>query len=154
MRNRAKCKLCKIVIESFFDNDHVTCKCGEISVYGGTSNYYVSAVRDLSNILRVDDNDNVIIPKIITQNENTENNNEKIENQTSGPIIDNVNDMSNQISENENSSTQKSRARKNTAISEIDHILETIDRMPSHAMSNAITHYDYMTILILMKSLL
>ena len=149
MRNRAKCKLCKIVIESFFDNDHVTCKCGEISVYGGTSNYYVSAVRDLSNILRVDDNDNVIIPKIITQNENTENNNEKIENQTCAPIIDNLDDTSIQTSENENSKT-----RKNTAIAEIDHILETIDRMPSHAMSNAITHYDYMTILILMKSLL
>lgn len=34
MRNRAKCKKCESVIESFFAGDYVTCKCGEISVQG------------------------------------------------------------------------------------------------------------------------
>ena len=34
--NRAKCRLCDDVIESKHRHDFVTCKCGEISVDGGT----------------------------------------------------------------------------------------------------------------------
>lgn len=34
MRNRAKCKKCESVVESFHPTDYVTCKCGEISVQG------------------------------------------------------------------------------------------------------------------------
>lgn len=60
MRNRAKCKLCQSVIESFHTWDHVTCNCGEISVDGGNE-YLKCSAKDFKNFLRVDDNDNEII---------------------------------------------------------------------------------------------
>jgi hypothetical protein len=63
MRNRAKCKLCESVIESILENDYVMCKCGEISVSGGTENYRCSA-RDFINFLRVDDEGNIVVVKV------------------------------------------------------------------------------------------
>lgn len=64
MRNRAKCKLCEDILESFHKHDYVTCKCGEISIDGGDYYMHCSA-RDWHNFLRVDDNDNEIVPEII-----------------------------------------------------------------------------------------
>jgi hypothetical protein len=64
MRNRAKCKKCDDVIESKFKHDLVTCKCGEISLDGG-SDYHRCMARNWDNLLRIDDEDNIIIPKII-----------------------------------------------------------------------------------------
>ncbi len=59
MRNRAKCKLCKDIVESMHPTDSVMCQCGEIEVYGG------DAMRcrfgDVGNFLRVDDEGNEII---------------------------------------------------------------------------------------------
>jgi|TARA_R110002126_G_C10461861_1_gene500390 aromatic ring hydroxylase len=60
MKNRAKCKLCHSIIESFHLHDHVSCKCGEISITGGTQEYTAMA-NDWSNFLRVDDQGNEII---------------------------------------------------------------------------------------------
>lgn len=37
LRNRARCKLCDEIIESNYRHDFKSCKCGEISVDGGTS---------------------------------------------------------------------------------------------------------------------
>lgn len=54
MRNRAKCLLCKDILESFHEHDQVECSCGEISISGGLSHYYASA-RDFKHFLRVDD---------------------------------------------------------------------------------------------------
>ena len=64
MRNRAKCKLCGEIIESFHANDWVKCKCGEIYIDGGNHNLKCGA-KNWNNFLRVDDNDNVIIVKIM-----------------------------------------------------------------------------------------
>lgn len=63
MKNRAKCKLCNTVLESFHRFDLVACKCGEISISGGCD-VFECAARNWSNFLRVDDNDNEIIVKI------------------------------------------------------------------------------------------
>ena len=60
MKNRAKCKLCQSIIESFHLHDHVSCKCGEISITGGTQEYSASAL-NWNNFLRVDDQGNEII---------------------------------------------------------------------------------------------
>lgn len=60
MKNRAKCKKCQSIIESFHLHDHVTCKCGEISLSGGTQEYNCSAL-DWGNFLRVDDLGNEVI---------------------------------------------------------------------------------------------
>lgn len=59
MRNRAKCKLCQEVIESFHRYDFVACKCGEISVDGGLDQLRCAA-KDWKNFLRVDDADKEI----------------------------------------------------------------------------------------------
>lgn len=59
MRNRAKCKLCGSIIESFHPTDYVSCKCGEISVDGGES--YRCYAKSYDNFLRVDDEGNEII---------------------------------------------------------------------------------------------
>ena len=53
MKNRAKCKLCNSVIESFHSTDYVHCKCGHISVSGGDAMY--CAANDWANFVRVDD---------------------------------------------------------------------------------------------------
>lgn len=68
MRNRAKCKLCNSIIESYSLEDYVTCSCGEIAITGGNSKYYVSA-KEYSNFLRVDDEGNEIIVTVKHEDE-------------------------------------------------------------------------------------
>ena len=55
MRNRAKCKLCGDLIESYTITDYVECKCGEIAISGGNVNL-VTWAKDYVNFLRVEDN--------------------------------------------------------------------------------------------------
>ena len=69
MRNRAKCKLCLSVLESFHKNDFVACKCGEIAICGGLETLITQA-KDYANFLRVDDEGNEII--VTYKGENTE----------------------------------------------------------------------------------
>ncbi len=59
MRNRAKCKLCKQILESFHEYDYVSCKCDEISISGGNIRYECAA-KDWNNFVRVDDFDREI----------------------------------------------------------------------------------------------
>ena len=59
MRNRAKCKLCNDIIESYHATDYVTCKCGEISVMAGES--LKCAAYNWNNFVRVDDKGNEIV---------------------------------------------------------------------------------------------
>jgi len=63
MRNRAKCKLCGDILESFHQHDFVICKCGEISIDGG-ANAYKCGAKDWKNFLRVDDQGNEIVVKL------------------------------------------------------------------------------------------
>lgn len=67
MRNRAKCKLCQTVIESVQKEEGVSCKCDEISVYGGEE--MKCAARHWENFMRVDDEGNEIFIKV-EENEN------------------------------------------------------------------------------------
>jgi hypothetical protein len=59
MKNRAKCKLCNDIIESYHSEDHVVCKCGEIECFGGDA--LRCAAKDFKNFVRVDDEGNEII---------------------------------------------------------------------------------------------
>jgi len=68
MRNRAKCKLCGDILESFHEHDYVCCKCGEISICGGNVKLECSA-KDWTNFLRVDDQNHVIVPKVVQKDE-------------------------------------------------------------------------------------
>ena len=63
MRNRAKCKKCQFTIESFHRYDYVVCKCGEISINGGTDKYECGA-KDWNNFIRIDDDENEIPIKV------------------------------------------------------------------------------------------
>lgn len=63
MRNRAKCKLCGEILESFALLDFVSCKCGEIAINGGDMKYETYA-KDYSNFLRVDDEGNEIVVEL------------------------------------------------------------------------------------------
>ena len=63
MRNRAKCKKCKQIIESFHRFDYITCECGEISVDGGADSFKCSA-RNWDNFIRVGDDDSEVVVKI------------------------------------------------------------------------------------------
>lgn len=62
MKNKAKCKLCQSVIESYCQGDYVMCKCGEIAVTDGDALH--CAAKDWNNFLRVDDEGNEIIPTV------------------------------------------------------------------------------------------
>ena len=68
MINRAKCKLCNSIIESYHATDLVVCKCGEISVDGGEALRCYAI--DWKNFLRVDDQGNEIIVKVKNDNVN------------------------------------------------------------------------------------
>jgi hypothetical protein len=63
MINRAKCKLCNSIIESYHSTDLVLCKCGEISVDEGEA--LKCFARDWNNFLRVDDQGNEIVVKLV-----------------------------------------------------------------------------------------
>jgi hypothetical protein len=62
MNNRAKCRLCGDIIESFHAHDHQICKCGEIEVYAGDA--LKCCAKDFHNFLRVDDEGNEIIVSV------------------------------------------------------------------------------------------
>lgn len=59
MRNRAKCKLCSTIIESFHETDLQFCECKSIGLDGGKYTFKVYA-NDFSNVIRIDDDDKEI----------------------------------------------------------------------------------------------
>lgn len=131
MRNRAKCKLCKDVIESFHVYDFVSCKCGEISIEGGTEKYKVFA-NDLSNILRVDDHDNEIIPKVVESNMPSDNG----------------------LSEITSEKEQLKPFTKKELLDQLNSMIENIGGLPEIAMGLPITHYDFASALLLLQAIL
>lgn len=62
MKNRAKCKKCNTIIESFHEFDYVTCKCAEIAISGGNQSLQCFA-KDWINFMRVDEHGNEILVK-------------------------------------------------------------------------------------------
>lgn len=64
MKNRAKCRLCKDILESFHRYDYVACSCGEISIDGGNDLLRCNA-KDFANFIRIDDQGNEIFVKLI-----------------------------------------------------------------------------------------
>ena len=68
MRNRAKCKLCESIIESFHVHDYVSCKCDEIAVDGG-NDYCRAAAKNWENFIRLDDDGNEVQVKVYQKEE-------------------------------------------------------------------------------------
>lgn len=125
MRNRAKCKLCQEIIESKHRHDYVTCSCSEISIDGGDS-YLRCCARNWDNFLRVDDDDNELPIEVHNKEETVE--------RKESPLVE----------------TKPSRA---DLISMIDEMVANVERLPNQAMLTPITHYDYMSLLLLLSSI-
>lgn len=115
MKNRAKCALCKEIIESFHEHDYVPCKCGEISIVGGNV-FPGCGAKDWANFLRIDDEGNEFKPKVVEKDE---------------PIEVIPQEISLQ--------------------DHIDALIKTLEALPQAAMATPITHYDFHSILLLLR---
>lgn len=133
MRNRAKCKLCGDVIESFHREDFVTCKCESIALSGG-NDYFGCYAKDWSNFIRIDDDNNEIIPKIVEMPSKEEENNIAKEN-----IAEDV--------------ARAKPMTKEDMIKELKRLILSIEQLPPLAMATAITHYDFVSLLLLLVSI-
>lgn len=91
MKNRAKCKLCQDIIESFHRHDYVTCKCGEISVDGGLD-YFKCGAKEWKNFLRVDDEGNEIEIQI-KENKDEPKHEEPVKKPTKKELLSTLEDM-------------------------------------------------------------
>lgn len=135
MKNRAKCKLCSSIIESFHATDFVMCKCEEISVSGGEA--LKCAAKNWDNFLRVDDNGNEIIVKVDS---------------TSNPQHSST---SNSADSNSNNGDQYSHKKpsKSELVDMLKEMIKNIEKLPEYAMGTPITHYDFSSLLILLLAL-
>ena len=127
MRNRARCKLCQSVIESFHSTDLVLCKCGEIFVEGGDA--LRCGASDWNNFLRVDDEGNEIVVVVKNKAEAT------INDETSREFV-------------------QSKPTKKDLLGMLDDMIANIEKLPIHAMSSPISHYDFVAALMLIGQIL
>lgn len=125
MRNRAKCRKCESIIESFHRHDYVTCKCGEISVDGGNDYHKCSAI-DWKNFLRVDDLGNEII---VTVKEK-----EEVKETIKDPLA------------------VPPPTRKDL-LDMLDMMIKNIENLPQDVMMQPVNHYDLVSSLVLISSL-
>lgn len=125
MRNRAKCKLCNSIIESFHKYDEVRCECGAIHVYGGSAMF--AAFNSSENFLRLDDNDTEIP---ITYQEKKQ-------------------DQHGQV----NDEIEPHKLTKEELIQTIDDMIKSYDNLPQQAMLAPATQADQLSLLMLISSL-
>lgn len=122
-KNRAKCRLCNKIIESFHELDFVECSCKHISVSGGAG-MYCSAV-EWTNFFRVDDLGNEIKVAVNPLDSESVQETKGLLEYDKRAILESVREM-----------------RKN------------IEGFPSHVMTESLNHYDYLSLLILLESIL
>jgi hypothetical protein len=123
MKNRAKCKLCESIIESFHTNDYVTCKCGEISVNGG-NDFYGCSYKSQENFLRVDDEGNTIIPKFVEKEGDVK------------PL-----------------DIEPPKLTKKDLIKILEDMVKNIENMPQAAMLTSVNQYDIMALMMILVSI-
>lgn len=132
MRNRAKCKLCTSVIESFTLADLVFCKCGEIAISGGLQELN-TFFNDPTNFLRVDDDDNEILVKYV------ENPSESLSEQP-----------------DEQSKTEEQTYPTLSLAQKIDMLQELIksyEKLPANAMTMPINYYDFVSLMTILLAI-
>jgi hypothetical protein len=124
MRNRAKCRLCDSIIESFHSYDHIECKCGEISINGGPD-CFKTASKDPSykNFIRVDDEDNEIVVKVLDRQD--------------APTPVDLPSLT-----------------RDDYLKMLDDQIKTLEGLPQHAMYTPVTHYDLYSSLLLLSTIL
>lgn len=134
MRNRAKCKKCQSIIESFYLNDYVTCKCGCITIYGGQT-HFKCQVADWDYFLRVDDEGNEIIPTICNKEK------EQVLEKLHG-------------SEPEKYEQIESSVQVEDLLKCLKEMLNNLENLPSHAKSLPVTQYEFEALIGLLHMIL
>lgn len=124
MRNRAKCKLCSDIIESFARSDNVSCSCGEISVDGGDQYFRVGAIH-FENFVRIDDEGNEVRVSI--------------------------KDMPDTASDSPAPLTKPSREE---LLDMLDDLVKRIEELPANALYSPITHADFCSLILLLSAIL
>lgn len=142
MRNRAKCRLCNEMIESFHQFDLIACKCGEISITGGNTSFGTSA-KDYANFIRIDDEDNEIEVKFVDKKEDGSSGFET--NKEPPPIS---HDCDNEKHEDGKAISKEEKIRM------LDQMVKNIEALPERAMSLPVNHYDHYSALALIHSIL
>ena len=134
MRNRAKCKLCKSIIESKSTYDCVYCACGEISIDGGLDYRHASVKSDIGNLICLDDEGNEIIPKY--------------SNPTSAePVI--LNEIKKWVDVPEEINTSSTRE----LLTMLDAMVHNIESLPPDARQSPVSHSDLAAALSLVAAL-
>lgn len=126
MRNRAKCKLCQSIIESFLPDEIIYCKCGEIAVCDGAAMRCVFS--DASNFLRVDDLGNQIVvryKKEATERQSDDKPEQEYKPPTRGDLI-----------------------------GMLDEMIKNFENLPDHAKLSPITHYDLISLMLIISNIL
>ncbi len=131
MRNRAKCKLCLGVIESFHSTDYVTCKCDAIAVDGGDAMRCYA--KDWNDFVRVDDENNEIV--VTVKDKLTE-----------------ASEKEGQENHKEGHDERKEKPHTKDIIAIIDNMIKDVEKLPQHAMNQPLTHYDYLSLLMLLSA--
>jgi hypothetical protein len=126
MRNKAKCKLCNWVIESFFYGDNVFCKCGEIAVMDGAA--LRTWANNYDNFLRVDDEGNGIIVKYETKDSSKEN--------------------------DDAPANPPKELTRNEMIQMLDELIKADENLPEQVQRAPITNYDLLRYMLLISNIL
>lgn len=127
MRNRAKCKVCGDVLESFHRHDYVVCKCEEISIDGGLDYLHASA-KNFDNFLRIDEDDSEIP---VQYHEKDQGKDQQIDKQEEA----------------------HSKPDKDQLISMLDDLIKSYDNLPQQAILAPVNHSDILSVLMLVSSL-
>jgi hypothetical protein len=122
MRNRAKCKKCGDIIESFHSTHLVYCSCGEIGVDGGDALRCMA--KDWAFFVRIDDKDKEVPIKVLAKENPPE------------PIIEHA------------------KPEFIDLMSMLDEMVKTYENLPQNAMTSPITHYDLLSVLLLLSAIL
>ncbi len=130
MKNKAKCKLCNSIIESLHSTDLQTCACGHIFVDAGEA--MKCGAFDWKNFVRVDDEGNEIIPKVVDRGTDLR---EK--------AIESIAD----------DQTEQQKSTKKELLVLLDSMRENVNSLPIAAMTQPISHYDFSSLLLLLSAL-
>lgn len=99
------------------------CKCGEIAVDGGIDHFRCSA-RDFSNLLRIDDDGNTVVPRVVDKDSA------------------------------EAKEVKLPKPTKKELVSMLHELIKSYDGLPQQAMTLPINHSDFSSALFLIASIL
>lgn len=135
MRNRAKCRLCGDIIESYHKHDFVACSCKEISVDGGCDSP-IGHAKNFINYLSIDDS-GAEFPV------------EPLESLESSKKSTKQEEKDEKIKEEE-----PEKPTRSDLLQELNLMIKNIENLPSHVMTLPINHYDFCSALLLLSAIL